>query len=152
MDIDKVANRINEAFSNVTLGNGIGLWEAQAIDDYESEEVQKQKRAQDEKDDWSVFSSSELQRCHSSLSFFDADGMRFHLPAFIIGSMKDEVDDPIFHLTHLDDYAKSKLTSLSNEQILAVESYLNWCLDNPDYQYEYPMIKRALNEYWATKI
>jgi len=75
--------------------------------------------------------------------------MRFHLPAYIIGSLKEEVDDPIFHLTHLDDYAKSKLTTLSDNQVNAVVSYLNWCLDASEYQYEKPMIQRALDEYWT---
>jgi len=29
-------------------------------------------------------------RCNSSLSFFNADGMRFHLPAFLIAELKGE--------------------------------------------------------------
>jgi hypothetical protein len=152
MDKNSIINRIEKAFSNVKLGDGIGLWEAQAIDDYESEEIQKQKRARDEKDDWTSISSDVLQRCHSSLSFFDANGMRFHLPAYIIGSLKEEIDDPVFHLTHLDDYAKSKLTTLSSDQVKAVVNYLNWCLETQEYEYEHPMIEKALNAYWSQKI
>jgi len=34
-------NQIKEAFSNVTLENGIGLNEAQGIDDYEDAQTQK---------------------------------------------------------------------------------------------------------------
>ena len=152
MDKEIIIKEIEKAFLNVKLGDGIGLWEAQAIDDYEKKEVQKKKRKLDEKDNWSLISHDELQKCHSSLSFFDANGMRFHLPAFIIGSLNKDIEDPVFHLTHLDDYAKSKLTSLNNDQIMAVINYLRWCLDNQEYQYEHPMIKRALKEYWETQI
>ena len=152
MNKKEVMDCINDAFSKVSLGSGIGLWEAQAIDDYESEEAQKVKRKIDEKEDWSSISPDQLHKCQSSLSFFDADGMRFHLPAFIIESLKGEVDDPIFHLTHLDDYAKSKLTTLNSKQIKAIKNYLNWCLNNLEYQYEHQMIKRVLNEYWETRI
>ena len=110
-----------------------------------------QLRQIDVKDNWDTIPSEELQRCHSSLSFFDADGMRFHLPAFIVGSLKNEVDDPIFHLTHLSEYAESQFTSLNKEQVSAIVNYLNWCLETPEYQHERPMIEKALNGYWAIK-
>jgi uncharacterized protein DUF6714 len=152
MNKDQIIESIKTAFRDVKLGDGIGLWEAQAIDDYESEDVQRKKRETDEKDDWSSFTPDVLQRCHSSLSFFDADGMRFHLPAFIIGSMKDEVDDPVFHLSQLDDYARSKLTTLSDDQRMAVVKYLCWCLENEEFEHERPVIQRALDECWTPKI
>lgn len=152
MSKEQVIESIRKAFRDVKLGDGIGLWEAQAMDDYESEDVWRKKRETDEKDDWSSFPPDALQRCQSSLSFFDANGMKFHLPAFIIGSLKDEVDDPIFHLTQLDDYARSKLVTLDDEQRKAVASYLSWCLENEDFEYEHPVIQRALDEYWTSKI
>lgn len=151
MSKESVIESIHNAFSNVTLGDGIGLWQAQAIDDYETSEVQHQKRDEDEKQDWKLFSPGVLQRCHSSLSFFDANGMRFHLPAYMIASLNDEVDDPIFHLTHLDDYAKSKLTTLNREQINAIVGYLKWCLASEDLWPDHEDIQKALNEYWLAK-
>ena len=151
MTKDQIIESIRKAFCNVKLGAGIGLWEAQAIDDYQSEDVQRKKRQIDEKEDWSSFTPDVLQKCHSSLSFFDANGMRFHLPAFIIKSLKGEVDDPVFHLTQLDDYAMSKLATLSDDQIKAVINYLSWCLENEDFEYEHPAIQRALDEYWTPR-
>ena len=148
MKKEDVLTEIRSAFSSVTLGNGIGLWEAQAIDDYEPKEVQKKNRERDEKEDWNLLSLVDLQRCHSSLSFFDADGMRFHLPAFIVASIDNKVDDPIFHLTQLDDYAKSKLTTLDQAQRKAIVTYLKWCLGQEDYEFEHPSIRKALSEYW----
>lgn len=148
MKKEDLINKIKIAFSDVTLGDGIGLWEAQAIDDYEPESVQRKNKQKDKKTDWSSFNYAELQRCRSSLSFFDASGMRFHLPAFLIGSIKGELVDPVFHLTQLDDYAKSKLTTLNAEQREAVVAYLNWCVQSTEYQFEHVTIKRALDKYW----
>jgi len=150
MNKDQIIESIKTAFRDVKLGDGIGLWEAQAIDDYKSEDVQRKKREADEKDDWLSFTPDILQRCHSSLSFFDANGMRFHLPAFIIGSLKGEVDDPVFHLSQLDDCARSKLTALSDEQRNAVVKYLGWCLESEEFECEHPVIQLALDEYWTT--
>lgn len=143
-----VLTEIRLAFSDVTLGEGIGLWEAQAIDDYQTKEIQNKNREKDEKEDWSALSFDDLQRCHSSLSFFDAAGMRFHLPAFIIASVDNKVNDPVYHLTQLDDYAKSKLTALNQAQRKSIVSYLNWCLGQEDYVFEHPAIRMALSEYW----
>jgi len=145
---DQIIEKIESAFSGVVLGQGIGLFEAQALDDYEPEEVQKRRREEDEKKRWSSISYEVLQSYHSSLSFFDADGMKFHLPAYIIGSIKGEVDDPIFHLTHLEDHTKSRLITLNALQKKAVMEYLTWCLTEEDYEFDYPEIVRALTEYW----
>ncbi len=148
MDKENVSNEIKAAFSKVTLGNGIGLWEAQAIDNYESTEVQRRSCSRDEKEDWSRLSCDELQKCHSSLAFFDADGMRFHLPAYVQASLSNKVDDPIFYLIQLDDYATSRLAILNHAQRQAIMMYLNWCLEQEELDFEHPTIRRALSEYW----
>jgi len=146
---ENVIHEIEKAFLNVKLGNGIGLWEAQAIDDYRSNEEQKLARNKDEKENWENFTVDTLNRCNSSLSFFDADGMRFHLPAFIISSINNtDMLDPIFHLTHLSPYSKKQLSSLNFIQKKAIMTYLQWCLSNDDYEFEYADIKTALKLYW----
>lgn len=148
MGKEDVLNKIKSAFAGVTLGNGVGLWEAQAIDYYEPKVVQKRNRTKDEKEDWNRLNYEDLQRCQSSLSFFDADGMRFHLPAFILASLDDTVGDLIIHLTRLTPYAKSQLTLLNRAQRHAIVMYLHWCLEQADYQFERPAIQKALSEYW----
>ena len=90
--------------------------------------------------------------CASLVNRLYADGMRFHLPAYIVGSLAGGVDDPLFHLIYLDDYAKSKLVSLTTAQQQAIASYLEWCLDQENYQFEHASIINALIEYWQTDI
>ncbi len=145
---DQIIEIIEAAFSGVTLGEGIGLFEAQALDDYESEEVQKRCREDDEKVNWQSLAYEVLQRCHSSLSFFDSDGMKFHLPAYIIGSIRGEIDDPIFHLTNMGSFMESRLVTLNGKQIQAIMAYLTWCLTEDEYNFYHPNISRALAEYW----
>lgn len=148
MNKASIEKEIRSAFRGVKLGDGIGLFEAQAIDDYQSDDIQKEQRKLDQKEAWNLITYSDLQRCHSSLCFFDADGMRFHLPAYIIGSLHEEVDDPIFHLSHLDEYAISKFASLNALQRSSIICYLEWCLEEDEYEFENPSIKSALDEYW----
>ena len=148
MNSNNIINEIKKAFSNVLLGQGIGLWEAQAIDEYKSDIEQKKMRDKDEKKDWNLIPYADLQQCHSSLSFFDALGMRFHIPAFIIGNMLDKVDDPLFHLVQLDDYTISKLTELNHSQKQAIINYLYWCLNSEKSSLDHIVIKRAIYEYW----
>jgi hypothetical protein len=146
---DIVIHEIEKAFLDVKLENGIGLWEAQAIDDYESVVAQKLARNKDEKENWQKFTISTLNRCNSSLSFFDAKGMRFHLPAFIIASINNiDILDPIFHLTHLSSYSKKQLSSLNSTQRKAIITYLKWCLTDDDYEFEHSSIETALKLYW----
>lgn len=148
MDIDDIIKQITDAFSGVVLGSGIGLEQGQALDDYESEDVEEKYRENDEKENWKLLSSEMLQQCNTSLCYFDADGMRFHLPAYLIASLKDEIDDPLFHLVQLDDCAKSKFSTLNDVQRQAVIAYLKWFIKEDINNFETPSIKRALNEFW----
>lgn len=76
--------------------------------------------------------------------------MRFHLPAYIIGELNGFVDaDILFHLTQLDDYGLSRFTSLDAKQNAAILEFLEWCLDQDEYQFEQPAIKRTIDEYWS---
>ena len=140
---------IESAFNGVKLEEGIGLWQAQAIDDYEEEKEQLRARSQDEKSDWTKFDGNELIRCHSSLSFFDPDGMRFHLPAFMLNDeFRDGMDSLLYLLTDLDDYVLNMFSSLTAAQRAAVRDYLLWCKDQEDYEFEKEDIDKSLREYW----
>ena len=144
-----VANMIRTAFDSVQLGNGIGLWQAQAIDDYESEDVQLEARKRDRKTDWELLSKEDLQQCGSSLCFFDCEGMRFHLPAFLISELDEEYGSVLFSLTQLDDYKRAMFEALDQEQRRAVTLFLEYCLSQEVYSFEHTEIEIALREYWS---
>ncbi|MGF2687293.1 DUF6714 family protein [Marinobacter sp. DUT-3] len=146
---DQIIEMVKDAFCGVELGNGIGLLQAQAIDNREPDEVQTKWRKKDEKFHWESISHELLEGCHSSLSFFDAEGMKFHLPAFIVASITGEVGDPLFHLTFdLGRHFHSKFATLSEGQKRAVSEYLTWCLTRDEYSYDYGAIQKALELHW----
>ena len=146
----EIAALIKEAFSKVTLGNGVGLREAQGLDDYAGAETCASYRANDEKNDWSRISIDELNACYSSLSFFDAEGMRFHLPAFLIAALSGGyLQDLSFQLAYLNDYSIGQYALLSPAQRKAVRAYLQFILEDESYAFSHPHIVRALNEYWT---
>ena len=146
---DAVIEQIRAAFKHVVLGNGVGLLQGQGIDDYENEATCQAYREQDEKMNWEAIPVEKLNKCYSSLCFFDAEGMRFHLPAFLMADLKEELEfDFIFHLAPLNDCDKSKLVLLSSDQRSAVRSYLFLVKNKPDYEFSRETIERSLETYW----
>ncbi len=144
-----VRSRICAAFADVRLGSGIGLKEAQGLDDYASAETCAQYRTTDEKDDWRCITICQLNESSSSLSFFDAEGMRFHLPAFLIADLDGTYGHGMaFHLAHVHDFEPPRYALLSPEQRAAVRAFLIYIADEEYYAYERPHIVRALDEYW----
>ncbi len=147
--IPDLIESITIAFKDVVLGNGVGLFEAQAIDDYCTEPEQLVARARDEKMDWTAISHTDLNRCYSSLSFFDKEGMRFHLPAFLIAELKGEFQFDIwFHLTHLSEYKELQFELLNTQQRLVVSAVLQFKYDLQDDHFYHDHISIALNGYW----
>ena len=141
---------IRDAFSGVTLEDGIGLHEAQGLDDYAGEQTCAAYRARDEKLDWSRISTDELNACYSSLSFFDAKGMRFHLPAFLIAELGGTYhQDMSLQLAYLNDYTIAQYGLLSPNQRAAIRAYLGFILRDSRYAFSHAQIKRALDEYWT---
>ena len=81
---------IQQAFSGVTLGNGIGLSEGNAMDDYALAEERTRCRKQDEHTHWHKIPIELLNQYYVALCYFDPEGMRFHLPAFLIADLQGQ--------------------------------------------------------------
>jgi hypothetical protein len=146
----EVADRIRHAFAKVALGSGIGLRQAQGIDGYEDEKVVAAYRLSDEKDDWSRIPTEILNECHSSLSFFDADGMRFHLPAYLLADLSGAYRHGMaFSLTDMGDLHQRQFSSLNDAQRAAVRDFLKYIADEDDYAFYRAKILRALGECWT---
>jgi hypothetical protein len=146
----EVSRTIESAFAGVTVGNGIGLQEGQGLDDYEDAATCSRYRANDEKEDWHRIPAEALNRCHSSLCFFDAEGMRFHLPAFLLADLRGDYRMGMAsRLTQRWERFEMQFSLLSLDQRRAVRAYLLHIADDPDYQFDRPDILRALDDYWT---
>jgi hypothetical protein len=86
---EKTTPRIYKAFKNVTLDDGIGFWEANAMDDYFSPEsaAYQEARAKDERNDWrkvmNMIESWDGEYNSAVPCFMDVKGLRFFLPVLL---------------------------------------------------------------------
>lgn len=153
-EMKDIQDQIQDAFADVVLGEGIGLWQAQGIDDYKSLAECLVLRERDEKLDWLKISAQDLNKCNSSLSFFDAQGMRFHLPAFLIADIKGEWGfDLIFRLCIVND-STQQFVLFNDAQREAVKAYLYWVATAPDYGLIHRdlIVKTLVDGYWASDV
>jgi hypothetical protein len=141
---------ITRAFKGVELEDGIGLSEGNAIDDYRDATFRAACRQKDEKKSWVSISPADLNQYNYALHYFDPKGMRFHLPAFMIIELKGEFYSGIaFVLTHFSDHTKSQFTLLNIEQRKAVRQFLEYLLENGNYEFGKETIELAIRDYWA---
>lgn len=116
---------IESAFAEVRLGDGVSLRETLALDNYWPDEKRQTLRESSEKEDWRhVVGDPELTRlAHvGGLAFFDAQGMRFHLPAYLTLAV-NRFDDPA-----ADDVLESLMYTLTKP---GVESDSRFSLLSP---------------------
>lgn len=152
MSKELLIKRIQSAFHGVTLGDGIGLLQGQGIDAYQTEESCLKLRTQDVLNDWSRILPEQLNTCFSSLCFFDAEGMRFHLPAFMIAELNGTlwVDHLASTLAHLDDYRSAQFSLLNPDQKEVVGDFLWHQMQHADYDFERPHVEQAILDFWGT--
>jgi hypothetical protein len=145
-----VIQAIETAFAGVALGGGVGLSEAGGLDDYADAATLAAYRANDEKDDWRCIPVEALNHFNGSLSFFDAEGMRFHLPAFLLADLRGDYGFGLtFCLTHLADHCLTQFALLSSAQRAAVRAFLLHIMDDPNEEFHRADIIRALDDYWT---
>jgi hypothetical protein len=158
MSKKEIIDLIKAAFKDVHLKDGIGLWQAQAIDDYADEKTIETYKLKDEKLDWQKISYQDMVQCYSSLSFFDAKGMRFCLPAFmvfdVIGFIKNDGEkliapDVIFTLWHKfnEPYQQERFSLFNKTQVKCMIQFLQYKLVETKTVYE----KYALENYKYSK-
>lgn len=156
---DTITQVIKEAFAGVQLSSGVGLYEAVGLDDYASDEERRVLREKDEHYRWENIPMSSLSKCYSSLSFFDAAGMRFHLPAYMLA----EIRSPYFSNANiqyclcgsveknsgiLKSHSERQFSLLNKKQRAAVALFLEFCLSRLDYEGDAKLITKSLHGYW----
>ena len=148
---EQVIELVERAFDGVRLGDGIGLWQAQAIDDWwDCEQMIREGRERDEKMDWRKIDVETLNQCSSSPCFLDAEGFRFLIPAYIIAELRTGVDGEIvWLLSKRSDIIMEKFTALNRAQRLAIREFLIHVMDEPDHQDYRDEIEIALETAWA---
>ena len=147
---NSLREKIESAFAGVTLGDGIGLMEGRGLDDYEQADVLARLHAQDERTDWRKFTSEDLLSYQSSISFTDAEGMRFHLPAWMLGELRDDgIVGLIWSLCRIAPHNEHQFSLLSPEQRFVVRDFLEFMREDPEYEHERSEIEAAIEHIWS---
>lgn len=148
--------RIDEAFEGVVLGQGVSLNETVVIDMYGHGEAELAMK-KDERHDWKrLLDRPEFKTIHGigGPSFFDAEGFRFHLPAYMVLCIQKPEEEAayniLFQLTHLSDYQLGRCALLSPKQKRCVAAFLQYIRHNGgrQFEYEHSKIDAALANYW----
>lgn len=92
---DRLIDQINNAFQYVTREGGISIREAHVIDDYGSEQEQREARAEETDSHWSEVDVETLDPGGSALSFVDPIGFRYYLPAYMVYALKSDYGDAL---------------------------------------------------------
>lgn len=121
---EALCQEISEAFRDVKLGGGTGLFEAQGRDDYESAKECAEHRACDEKEDWARLRDEDLNDCNSYFGFANAEGTRFHLPAFLLLDLRGAFCINMAPLL-TDESLYPKFRLLNSAQRAAVRTFLS---------------------------
>lgn len=155
---DQVEALIKAAFDGVTLGQGVSLHETIVIDDYGSKAQREKARQGDEKHDWKkLLDNDRIKRVfgNGGLSFYDAEGLRFHLPAYLMIALEptfsDVTESLLFTLTSYDTYNQERFSILDGPQREAVRAFLLYIQQSgePEFYYDQSKITKALKEYWT---
>jgi hypothetical protein len=141
------------AFATTRLDAGIGLREGNAIDDYENDFERQQQRQLDEHLDWRQITIGSLNKYHVAWCYFDAQGVLFHLPAFLIADLNGNLD-----LEFVDNLIGGQFDStgwialLNDPQARAITEVLELLKHYPDYHNDTVRIDRAISRIRSSKI
>lgn len=139
---------IHLAFADVQLGNGTGLHEAQGLDDYADAQTCAAYRAKDEKTDWRRIPATEINQCYACMSFLNAEGIHFHLPAIMLADLDGKLEIELLYYLTQSNVIQEKFVLLNDAQRAVVVAYLNLRLDDEDFRHEWEHIFNALLGYW----
>ena len=145
-DVDELIRQISQEFAGVQIEGGIGLLEADALDNYASEAECAELRQRDERSDWRNIDTESLNRYYVAPSYFDARGFVFHLPAFLIAEFKDQYGYGFIDRL-IDDHGLPpgwrELLTASQRQVLVAAYRLIG--DHPDYVAQSAKIETAIH-------
>ena len=151
---------IEDAFHGVELGSGVRLHETVVIADHGGSAERTAARLPDEKRDWRrLIRNPELVNTHGvgGLNFYDAVGLRFHLPAYLSLAVIDfdradasnVFQSLMFNLTDFSEYQVGRLSILSAPQRQCVRDVLSFL--RAEYELESAELDEAISGYWSSE-
>ncbi len=166
MTKQEITESIYRAFKNVKLEDGIGLYEADCIDDYihPQDPVYISWKQKDERESWErilplFFSDTNNERVYSSNFFFmDAKGKRFHLPCYLLQDLdkKHSGNNPLITAITSSEKTISDFSILDKAQKQVIIDFFDFKLEefiNNDNDFDlgiYMQAKELFNKYYIS--
>lgn len=168
MPRERMKAEIKKAFGSIPFPSHQGLRGSMAMDRYATDaEVRSITADKDIYGEWWDIPRQELRTCTLALSYLDADGVLFYLPAYLdmalddVGKRRLSVID-LLDTTHGNDdpghraYMEGRLAKLDEAQrrvsVLTLQFLRAHLADNPSTEYERDRIDRVLKDsYWTQK-
>ena len=155
----KVISLIEEVFKDVRRDGGVTLHQMDVLDDYGSEFELKEAGLKDTETTWQEIPSGKLSTFQLSMTFLDAKGFRFYLPAFMrhalltLGSDRgSEGDGVIFSLCRGpdDDFRKEDFRLLGAREKECIAAFLHvLAIADPDGSSD---ARRGLKNGWNRRL
>jgi hypothetical protein len=147
---EEVIADIRNAFKGVHRNTGHTIEEAELMDGGKETAGQlAEARARAKDREWSEVPPHVIETHFTGLSFLDADGLRYYLPAFMIWSLQNllsdspTVDFTIYKLLY--DYREV----FTQEQCRAICRFLRFMADHSDGQADETAATDALAAFWG---
>jgi len=152
-----LSREIEVAFGGISLGDGIGILEAWAIDRCVSEKERQRARSSDIRSDWTLVPDEMIETHYSALSFMDREGLRFALPAYMRFAVRNfdksqslSVDAPIYSLGSGGPAAPDDPDIFSASQRIAIARFLRFMvLEVGDDYVDAIAASEAYESFWA---
>ena len=155
---EKIIAAIYQAFGNVLRGGGVSLREGDALDSYANDELLKQARALDNDLHWWEIPAEQLEQFHTALSFMDAEGFRYYIPAYMTHALRTceggslSIDAALVSLFPLHSSASDRYALLNHDQKKCIAQFL-WFMttetnDRWSNKLEVYNATRALEDFW----
>ena len=160
MNSQEVKAAITKAFQGVGLNGGCSLREGKVADQYGQPDTAGPDDFPevDITDDWTALSMETLE-AYSCLSYMDAEGFRYYIPAFMLsvisryeGASMRAIDTLLsLYPKNTDrwDYKIALYSALNREQKAAIAHYLHELPTLVELKREdQKVVERALRNYW----
>jgi hypothetical protein len=137
--IEDTLAAIELAFDGIPLGNGISLAEADAIDNYCTDEERIAARSRDERTDWRLITDSAIDAFPWAHIFMDDAGLLFHLPAWMSFTLRRYMHEESFAVdASIRVIEKISIRQLTEPQQEAIRLFLVKCHEIGDYWISLP--------------
>lgn len=151
---NELIDQIACAFAGVRLGDGMSLNESECADSWGYDRKAADLAQFDEREDWSRIPNETIERFTAIFSFADIEGIRFHMPAYMIwtirnyqSSCSNASNETIYGIDpeHYRFKEVPFLQAFTEAQVSAMASFLEFCSAREDY-FDAPVAQKNLDK------